>query len=88
MPATHCPACGMRLDAASAVIGDAKPRAGDLSICVYCATMLLWETPTTLVLLPDKVWDEVPPEDKVAITKVLRKVEQHIRDREEDEWPE
>lgn len=32
----HCPHCGAKVDAASQIGGEDAPRAGDVSLCVYC----------------------------------------------------
>lgn len=37
-----CPTCGMKTTAATDMEGNAKPRAGDLSVCAYCATALVF----------------------------------------------
>ena len=40
LPGAKCPACKTILDDYSAVGGRKKIRAGDVSICVYCATVM------------------------------------------------
>lgn len=41
--AQPCPACGHKLDAASSVDHDARPRRGDISVCIMCASVLIFE---------------------------------------------
>lgn len=41
-----CPACGTDLDAASDAEGEgAQPRPGDLSVCVHCSAILVFDEP-------------------------------------------
>lgn len=39
---TSCPVCGMKIGAATSTEGDHRPKAGDLSVCLYCATPLVF----------------------------------------------
>jgi nitrite reductase/ring-hydroxylating ferredoxin subunit len=46
LPFLHCPACGKRIDAATGVSLDdepARPRSGSFTVCLYCATLLIFE---------------------------------------------
>lgn len=38
-----CPTCSEVLDAATNTEGDRAPKAGDVSVCAYCATLLIFE---------------------------------------------
>lgn len=39
----RCPACGTLLDAAmSAALDDARPTPGDVTVCAYCASLLVF----------------------------------------------
>lgn len=38
-----CPACGHKLSAASGVDHDRRPRPGDVSVCIMCAAVLIFE---------------------------------------------
>lgn len=38
-----CPGCGARNDAHTHVGGSATPKKGDVSICLYCGMVLLWD---------------------------------------------
>ena len=42
MPEQKCETCGQLLDAVTHVNGPAKPSPGDLSICVYCGTLTVF----------------------------------------------
>ena len=38
-PASDCPVCRKKLDAAS---GEGKPRPGDMTVCAYCAELAVF----------------------------------------------
>lgn len=43
---TPCPACGYVIDAATLLTyGDARPAAGDLSLCLDCGALLVFDGP-------------------------------------------
>ena len=50
VPPSPCPGCGMVLDAANAADDTlpARPRPGDLSVCVHCCAMLAYNEDLTL----------------------------------------
>ena len=43
MPACRCPYCDILLDAATPAEGDAVPEPGDLSVCIKCASPLVFD---------------------------------------------
>jgi len=43
LPTCTCTTCGKDLDAATDPTGDARPKVGDVSICVYCATLNVYD---------------------------------------------
>lgn len=46
--ATACPACGVRLDASLNTTDVGRPNVGDVSVCAYCATLLVFGDGLTL----------------------------------------
>lgn len=43
---TPCPTCGYAIDAATLLnYGDARPAAGDLSLCLNCGALLVFDGP-------------------------------------------
>lgn len=42
--AQPCPKCNSLLDAATVIVGTPKPAAGDISVCAYCATILIFNS--------------------------------------------
>ncbi len=40
---TACPVCNRKLDAATSVMDEARPRDGDISICLYCGSLLVFQ---------------------------------------------
>lgn len=74
-PQTICPACSMGLDAATNAGGDRAPRAGDLTVCGYCAEALVFEEGLGVRIVTDAdLADESP-----ALVRNLRTVQEGIR---------
>lgn len=44
MPAALCVACGYAFDAAANISGSRRPKPGDLSICLSCGALLVFDT--------------------------------------------
>ncbi len=42
MDEAACPACRRRTDAATSVCGDHRPAPGDVTVCIGCATLLVF----------------------------------------------
>lgn len=52
LPHLHCPACGKLIDGATGVSledGPARPESGSFTICLCCATLLVYEESCTSV---------------------------------------
>jgi hypothetical protein len=47
----QCPACGTVLDAATGLTGKEGPEPGDLTVCLYCSAVLMFEEPPQLRVL-------------------------------------
>jgi len=44
LPLTFCPTCHQKLDAATEVFGESEqPKAGDVSVCLYCGELLEYD---------------------------------------------
>lgn len=43
IPATECPKCGKVMDRATGVGHDRRPKPGDLTICIGCAAVLIFQ---------------------------------------------
>lgn len=59
-PASECPECGKKLDAATGVQADQAPRPGDVSICIYCRTWLRFTDDLTLRIMTKEDLEEMP----------------------------
>lgn len=74
-----CPNCSKVLDDATAVHSDTpKPEPGDLSVCIYCGTMLRFETvdPFTYHVLTKEEVNTLP----AHVQFKLRKIQWHTRE--------
>lgn len=38
-----CPYCDSKIDGASDPLGDAEPKPGDITICIYCAGLMVFD---------------------------------------------
>jgi len=52
-PVMACPNCGVKLDAATDVIAEGPPAPGDLSICIDCMSLLVYDWENTIRLMTD-----------------------------------
>lgn len=69
-PQTLCPTCGNLLDGATCPTEeDASPSEGDLSICLYCGTMLEFQADLTLCKLSDEKYAELPLGERLALDR-------------------
>ena len=67
-----CPNCGAMNDAATSASGDASaPEAGDISICLYCASPLQYAEDMSLV---DLDVSTLSSEEKVLVYEATMKV--------------
>lgn len=46
--ASYCPACGRTVDAATGILEDARPTAGDLTVCWNCGEILRFRKDLTV----------------------------------------
>lgn len=60
VPMTKCPSCGQTHDAASG--RKAAPVEGDLSLCIQCEAVLIFEKDLTLRALTTSEWEELRPD--------------------------
>lgn len=70
-----CPHCGHRLDTVTAVDGISAPpvpQPGDLTICLYCATPLIFTEAGSLRHLTLVDWQEIDLEDRQALLRAYR----------------
>lgn len=60
---SYCPTCGSGFDSASPQGPDEKPKPGDLSVCLYCGTWLVFDDAGLPVLIPtDEEMEQAEPE--------------------------
>ena len=43
MPECHCPYCGKKISAASNAIDEGEPKVGDVTICLYCGEVAMFD---------------------------------------------
>jgi len=71
-----CPYCGEEIGGATPASGpDAKPDAGDFSVCLYCGGFLLFTRPDEVRILSLQEYAKLP----IDIRKELREVSARVR---------
>lgn len=65
----RCPTCAADLSGATSTEGDNTPSAGDLSVCAYCAALLVFRADLTLREID---LDELAALDDEELTKLGR----------------
>lgn len=77
-----CPQCGAKLDAASGQVGT-LPKAGDLSVCGYCATLLQFaDDEGHVALLAPAEFAALPRETRsklLHLMDVIRRLQHELR---------
>jgi len=77
-PSWFCPYCGYLADSATDATGThAVPKPDDLSICINCAGVLMFDYDLNIVAADEKLLDELSPHIRRAIDEGRR----HIRRR-------
>jgi len=54
----YCPVCHRDLSLTVDPVGDKLPNPGDLSICIYCTSVLLFDADMKLGICPQEILDE------------------------------
>jgi hypothetical protein len=77
---TLCPHCGYMLDAASNIDGDRAPTTGDVTICINCTNICLYETATTLrVATKQELLDNFEPEQLIGLLNIQQTIREHLQ---------
>lgn len=56
----YCPGCGKRIDAATSIDGEASPTPGDVTVCAFCASVLMFEPGLSLRRVSDQELAQLP----------------------------
>lgn len=66
-----CPVCSEILDGATNVTDDTSPQKGDVSICVYCGSVLVFNEDQTLRIATDEELKSMPA-DRMDMIKTIQ----------------
>jgi len=69
MPEMACPHCGERLNMATAVSEEVLPKDGDLTICVFCKGLMIFEKGLRLRKLSNDEESDALDDPRVAAVK-------------------
>jgi len=73
--AGNCPACGHLLDADGVALGeDARPTPGDVSVCMYCTSFLVFEPDLSRRAMTDDEVGELPDDVRMELIRVRRTI--------------
>lgn len=77
MPTTPCPGCGHELTAATSPDDESlQPKAGDLTVCVYCTAMLRFDKTMHLESLTQAEVEALEPEAWAMLRKIRAAIRQ------------
>lgn len=80
-----CPKCGIYLDGASDSHGvGATPKPGDISICYYCGTFLVFnlvDEKLSLRKLTDEEFDALPEESRAELLRMKKLIREHKKNK-------
>lgn len=72
-PKQNCPNCDYKMDRASpAFEEEAVPQEGDLSICIKCGQLLVFNTDLTFRALSAEAYASIPDDVKQQIEKLTK----------------
>lgn len=73
LPEAFCPACGQKVNAATAANGeDIAPRAGDLTVCFHCGCITSYDKDMQLVLIPEATLKDPSYSEALVARKKIR----------------
>lgn len=75
MPPATCPRCLRNLDAAGGVGHDARPRPDDLTVCIYCTTILAFTADFGLRPLTKRELEEMPTSEMADLRRTIDAIE-------------
>lgn len=59
VPNARCPSCNTELDFAENVDGGGAPEAGNISVCIQCAAVLVFNDDLSFRVPTDEDWQEI-----------------------------
>jgi predicted RNA-binding Zn-ribbon protein involved in translation (DUF1610 family) len=81
-PECSCPSCGKVFDMASNLFGRAKPKLGDISVCISCGHIMAFNADMTCLNLTDAEMVEIAGNPRILqIQKARQTIEDYKRKR-------
>lgn len=77
---SKCPVCNAGLNAAEAAseeFKDMRPEPGDLSVCTYCATILIFDEDLNLAIPEQEFMDSIPDDVTAQLKAVVDIIKEH-----------
>ncbi len=80
MKASDCPTCGADLNAATAMSDpESSPSPGDLSLCIKCGELLVFDQDIKLALMSERVKQKIQKKDPALWSMLKEQSEQFKR---------
>ena len=73
LPLSHCPTCGYEMDSATCTVDETrKARPGDLSCCLKCGELLMFDEALSMQLLDLNHMLKIPQKQQDELLRVQR----------------
>jgi len=82
LPDRACPVCNNKLDAASAINADTSPQPGDVSICFYCGSFLIYSDDMSSRLLTELEVYALDPHTKALLVETRQRLKQYRQEKD------
>lgn len=81
----ECPSCYYEMDCATPMVGEATPKPGDISICINCTKLLLYDEKLNLQVATEDVIETIPDGVMDMIRQAQHWIRQHQYLRKKDD---
>jgi hypothetical protein len=75
----HCTKCYKDLSVNTALDGDHQPREKDISVCLYCGNVAIFQKDMTLRDMTSEEWEQVQPVSWSMIRRTQREIANKIK---------
>ncbi len=73
-PPSKCPRCGYKFDRASGAFGDYAPRERDLTACMMCGLLMVFNADLTVHIATDQEIQSLGPEERRQVFLLMRSI--------------
>ena len=73
-PSCKCPRCGYEFDRASGAFGNFVPRTGDLTACLKCGLVMVFNSDLTVHIASDQEMQSLTPGERRQVNILVRTI--------------